>query len=220
MALITLDYDGVLADTLNDLLQFGQEACNQLGVKHLVRKDDIHNLEEMSFSSFGRACGVPVHLVDEFVRICLDSIARKASPPAIFKGLKQVVRRLAVNHTLVVITTNSSQNVNAFLSQHGLDGCIQAVYGVDSPGSKADKISAARERFRTDGNWEEVFMVGDSVSDIRAAKEARAKSIGVAWGHQSLERLLAGSPDHIAHSPPDLIEIIEGKEKHGTTDHF
>ncbi len=44
MALIIFDYDGVLADTLGDLLLFGQKACNQLGVKHLVTNDDLDNL--------------------------------------------------------------------------------------------------------------------------------------------------------------------------------
>jgi len=209
MALIIFDYDGVLADTLIDLLQFGQEACDKLGVKHIVRKDDLSNLEVMSFASFGRTCEVPDHLIDEFVQICLKCFAEKKSPPVIFKGLKKVVRRLAVNNTLAVITTNSSQNVIAFLIEHGLDGCIQAVYGVDSPGSKAQKISVARERFSAERKKEFVFMVGDSLSDIHAAKEASVISIVVAWGHQSLSHLLAGSPDYVAHSPPDLIEIIE-----------
>jgi phosphoglycolate phosphatase len=209
MALIIFDFDGVLADTLIDLLQFGQEACDQLGVKHRVRKDDLSNLEVMSFASYGRACEIPDHLVDEFVQICLKRFAEKKSPPAIFKGLSKVVRRLAVKNTLVVITTNTSQNVNAFLISHGLDGYIRAVYGVDSPGSKAQKISTAREQFLVENRRGSVFMVGDSLSDICAAKEASVRSIAVTWGHQSLSHLLAGSPDFIAHSPTDLIEVIE-----------
>ncbi|MGE5373716.1 MAG: HAD family hydrolase, partial [Bacteroidota bacterium] len=113
MALILFDYDGVLADTLDDLLQSGQEACSQLGVKHLVTKDDLSNLEVMSFSSFGRACEVPEHRVEEFVRICLSYLAEKKSPPAIFPGLSSVIRHLSATHRIAVVTTNSSQNVNA-----------------------------------------------------------------------------------------------------------
>ncbi len=59
MALIIFDYDGVLADTLDDLLQFGQEACTKLGINHLVTKEDLNNLEVMSFASYGQACEVP-----------------------------------------------------------------------------------------------------------------------------------------------------------------
>ena len=209
MALIIFDFDGVLADTLDDLLQFGQEACDELGVEHIVKKDDLSNLEVMSFAAYGRACEVPDHLVDEFVKRCLKRFAGKKSPPAIFNGMGNIVRRLAVNNTIAIITTNSSQNVNAFLVEHGLDGYVHAVYGVDSPGSKAQKISIARNRLLAETKQESVFMVGDSLSDIRAAKETATTSIAVTWGHQSLEHLLGGDPDYIVNFPCELIEIIE-----------
>jgi phosphoglycolate phosphatase-like HAD superfamily hydrolase len=209
MALIIFDYDGVLADTLDDLLQFAQEACNQLGVKYVVTKDDLNNLEVMSFASYGRACEVPEHLIDEFVKICLNGFAKKKSPPAIFTGLSNVIGHLAVNHRIAIVTTNSSQNVNSFLVKHGLDGLIHAVYGVDSPGSKAQKIAMVRDRLWAGTRQESVFMVGDSLSDIYAAKEASATSIAVTWGHQGLQYLLRGNPDYVVHSPQHLIEVIE-----------
>jgi phosphoglycolate phosphatase len=209
MALVIFDYDGVLADTLDDLLEFGQAACNKLGVKHLVTRDDLSNLQVMSFASYGRACHVPEHLVDEFVEICLNLFAEKQSPPAIFAGLSDVIRRLSVNHKIAIVTTNSSQNVNTFLVKYGLDRLLHAVYGVDSPGSKAQKISMARNRFLENGKPESVFMVGDSSSDILAAKEASVTSIAVTWGHQSLEHLLRGNPDYLVSSPHDLVEVIE-----------
>ncbi len=207
MALIIFDYDGVLADTLEDLIQFGQEASNQLGINHVVTKDDLSNLEVMSFATFGRACEVPDPLIDEFVKINLNLFAEKESPPGIFAGLDEVIRRFYPNHKIAVVTTNSSQNVHAFLTHHGLEGYIHAIYGVDTPGSKAQKISLARERFVK--NDEAVFMIGDSLSDVRAAKEAGVTSIAVTWGHQSLEALMKGKPEYVVNSPHELIEIIE-----------
>ena len=205
MALVIFDYDGVLADTLDDLIRFGQEACNQLGVKHIVTKDDLSNLEVMSFATYGRACEVPDHLIDEFVKISLNLFAEKESPPAIFEGVSEVIQHISTKHKIAVVTTNSSQNVHAFLTQHGLDSLIHAVYGVDTPGSKAEKISLARDRFLE----ESVFMIGDALSDVRAAKEAGVTSIAVAWGHQSLETLQRGEPDYVINSPQELIGIIE-----------
>lgn len=207
MALVIFDYDGVLADTLDDLIRFGQEACNQLGVKHVVTKDDLSNLEVMSFATYGRACEVPEHLIDEFVKISLRLFAEKESPPAIFDGLSEVIQQFSTKHKIAIVTTNSSQNVHAFLTQHGLDSLIHAVYGVDTPGSKAQKIAIARERFVKNG--ESVFMIGDALSDVRAAKEAGVISIAITWGHQSIETLLRGEPDHIVHSPQKLIAVIE-----------
>jgi phosphoglycolate phosphatase len=209
MALIIFDYDGVLADTLEDLLQFGQAACNQLGVKHVVTKDDLANLEVMSFATYGRACEVPEHLVDEFVRLCLNSFAEKHSPPAVFTDLDPVLRYLSIRHKIAIVTTNSSQNVHAFLVTHRLDSLIDAVYGVDTPGSKAQKISRARDRLLENGKQESVFMVGDALSDVLAARETSITSIAVTWGHQSLEILLRGNPDYVVSSPHELIAVIE-----------
>ncbi len=209
MALIIFDYDGVLADTLDDLLQSGQLACNQLGVNHLVTKDDLNNLEVMSFSSYGKACEVPEYLIDEFVKICLNFFAKKKSPPAIFTGMGNVLKYLSDNHSLVIVSTNTSQNINTFLVKHGLDGFINTVYGVETPGSKVQKISMARDRFLEYKRQESVFMVGDSISDILAAKEASVISIAVTWGHQSLDKLLRGNPDYVVRSPHKIIEVIE-----------
>lgn len=206
MALIIFDYDGVLADTLDDLIQFGQEACNQLGVKHVVTQNDLSHLEVMSFATFGRACEVPEPLVDEFVKISLNLFAEKESPPAIFDGLSEVIQHFSTKQKLAIVTTNSSQNVHAFLAKHGLDSLVHAVYGVDTPGSKAQKISMARERFTN--HEEAVFMIGDALSDVRAAKEAGVSSIAATWGHQSLETLQRGEPDFVVHSPRELIEVI------------
>jgi phosphoglycolate phosphatase len=205
MTLILFDFDGVLADTLDDLLQFSQEICNELGVQHQVVKEDISTLEAMSFANLGRQVEVPGPLIDEFVRRSLEKVANKKSPPRIFPGLAEVVRDLSSQHILGIVTTNSAPNVKAFLIEHGLADCFRAIYGVDLPGTKAEKIVQARKQFAA---GEAVFMIGDSASDMRAASEASAKSIGVSWGHQSVEMLIRAEADFIVHSPKELMEIF------------
>jgi phosphoglycolate phosphatase len=209
MALILFDFDGVLADTLGDMLQFGQEVCDELGVKHVATTDDLDTLEIMSLATYGRQLEVPEHLVDEFVRRWLAKFGGKKSPPAIFKGLDEVVRKLSASNTIGIITGNSSQNVNAFLVEHGLSEHVRAIFGVDSPGSKAEKISLAQNQFAVGAKREAVFMVGDSASDVHAAQEAGVKSIAVSWGHQSAKTLLRAEPDIIVHSPQELLEVLE-----------
>jgi phosphoglycolate phosphatase len=205
MTLILFDFDGVLADTLADMLHFAQEICDELGVKHTVVQTDLSELEVMSFVTFGQACEIPEGLVDEFVRRCTGKFAEKKTPPAIFDGLGEVVKKLAESHVLTVVTGNTEGNVRAFLEEHGLEGCVRAVYGADMPGSKAEKILMAKSQFVAEG--ETVFMVGDSLSEVHAAREAGVKSIVVSWGHQSLGRLVGASPDHVVRLPEELIEI-------------
>ena len=206
MPLLLFDYDGVLADTLNDLISIGQIVCDELGVNHTATPHDLNVLEVMSFATYGRQLEVPEPLIDEFVRRSLERFAQKESPPEIFDGLAEVVRELSKNHVLGIVTTNSALNVNLFLSKHGLSDCFQVIYGVETPGTKSEKISKAQKQFAAQN--EPVFMIGDSLSDIRAAREAGVTSIAVSWGHQSLERLQTAHPDAVVHSPSELKEIV------------
>jgi phosphoglycolate phosphatase-like HAD superfamily hydrolase len=121
--------------------------------------------------------------------------------------LGEVVRKLAESHLLAVVTGNTEGNVRVFLEEHRLEGCVRAVYGVDMPGSKVEKIMMAKSQFAAEG--EAVYMVGDSVSDIREAREAGVKSIAVSWGHQSVGRLVGAVPDHVVRLPEGLIEITK-----------
>lgn len=206
MALILFDYDGVLADTLDDLLKFSQEICDELGVQHHVVREDISTLEAMSFANLGRRVEVPESLIEEFVHRSLEKVANKKSPPHIFPGLAQVVRELSTRHILGIVTTNSSRNVKAFLKEHKLKDCYRAIYGVDQPGTKAEKITQSRKQFAAAN--EAVFMIGDAASDIHAARDASAKSIGVSWGHQSVEMLTRAKADYIVNSPRELLDIF------------
>jgi phosphoglycolate phosphatase len=207
MSIILFDFDGVLADTIADMLRFAQEVCDELGVKHTVLQRDLSELEVMSFATFGRACEMPENLVDEFVSMCTQKFAEKNSPPAIFDGLGEEVRKLAQTHVLAVVTGNTEANVRVFLEAHGLEACFSAVYGVDMPGSKVEKILMAKRQFAA--RDEAVFMVGDSVSDVRQAREAGVSSIAISWGHQSVAKLVGAKPDHVVHFPAELIEITK-----------
>ena len=94
-----------------------------------------------------------------------------------------------------------------FLDAHGLRGFIRAIFAVDQPGSKPEKILSARRQYAKQGD--ETYLVGDAASDIRAARDASVKSIGVSWGHQSLEKLTDAKPDYLVHSPRELLELLD-----------
>ena len=207
MALILFDFDGVLADTLGDLLQFGQEACDELGVKHTATQDDLNSLEIMSFATYGRQLEVPEHLVDEFVKRCMVKFVQTPTPPKIFDGMTQVIEKLSARHAIGIITGNAARAVENFLFENGIRQYVSSIFALEQPGSKSEKIEKAKIQLAEGA--QDVYYVGDARSDIYAAKEAAVKSIAVSWGHQSLERLIQAEPDYVVHSPQELMEVIE-----------
>jgi len=70
-----------------------------------------------------------------------------------------------------------------------------------------EKILRAQNQLAAESK--SVWMIGDSGSDIRAAKEASVQSIAVSWGHQSAEVLTRAEPDYLVHSPEELLKVID-----------
>lgn len=207
MAIILFDFDGVLADTLEDILEFAREACAQMGLERDPKPADLDALETMSFFDFGRQLTVPPDNITGFVDRCLHMFNQKPHPPKIFQGMEQVVAQAAKHNTLAIITGNSTPTVEAFLVKYGLRKQIKLVIGVERKASRPEKIKIALNELERPN--ENVYMVGDSLSDIRAARETGIKNIAVGWGHQSTSRLMTANPDYLVNSPQELSELLK-----------
>jgi phosphoglycolate phosphatase len=206
MSLILFDFDGVLADTLSDMLRFAQEVCAEFGIQRVVTPADLDALETMSFVEFGKQLGVPTPLADEFASRCLKKFTQKPSPPRIFDGMAQVIEQLSTRHEIGIVTGNTTRTVENFLVENGIHKFVGAVFAVDQPGTKSEKILKAQRQLAQERD--EVYFVGDAVSDIQAARSTSVKSIAVGWGHQSAEKLISAEPDYLIHSPRELLEIL------------
>jgi phosphoglycolate phosphatase len=207
MALILFDFDGVLADTLDDMLKFAQAVCAELGINRIPTPADLDALETMSFVEYGKQLGVPPALLDEFVSRCLQRFIEKPHPPKIFDGMAEVVKQLSSQHVLAIVTGNTTRAVENFLIENGIHQCVSAVFAVDQPGSKTEKILKAKSQLEMENGA--VYYVGDAVSDIYAARQVSVKSVAVGWGHQSLGKLANAKPDHVVHAPEEIIAIFE-----------
>jgi phosphoglycolate phosphatase len=207
MALIIFDFDGVLADTLDDMLNFAQAVCVELGYDRIPTPADLAALETMSFVEFGKQLGIPPHLAGEFASRCLQRFIEKPYPPKIFAGIEQVIEQLSARHTLAIVTGNTTRAVENFLSENDIRQFVSVIFAVDQPGSKVEKILKAKSQLATE--TDAVYYVGDAVSDIHAARQAAVKSVAVSWGHQSLGKLIKAQPDHIVHVPQEIIALFE-----------
>ena len=207
MALILFDFDGVLADTLGDMLNFAQAVCVEMGIDHIPTPADLDALETMSFVEYGKQLGVPPPLTDEFASRCLKRFIERPHPPKIFDGMAEVVKQLSIQHVIAIVTGNTTPAVENFLIEHGILQCIRTIFAVDQPGSKTEKILKAKSQLGKDK--EAVYYVGDAASDIHAARQVSVKSVAVSWGHQSLDKLVNAKPDHIVHAPREIIAILD-----------
>jgi phosphoglycolate phosphatase len=205
--LIAFDYDGVIVDSLDQNLLVARQACQHLGLKSFPTPNDVEQLENMSFEDIGRQIRVPENRLNDFTSFVFRQLAQDTNPLSIFEGISDLLLQLSKLHTLVVVTTNTRKVVERFLIKHGLEKCFARIMGDEWQGSKHEKLIHVAKQFNFEKHL--VYLVGDTISDIREARSAGVNSIAVTWGYQSRNRLLEKSPDYLAETPQNILGIFE-----------
>ena len=54
-------------------------------------------------------------------------------------------------------------------------------------------------------------MIGDTVGDIRAGKEAGVRTAAVTWGYQQRDLLSKEVPDRLLDQPKELLALVCGQ---------
>jgi phosphoglycolate phosphatase len=204
---LIFDFDGVLANSLEPMLEYAQQVCYELGYPCTPTQKDLENLENMQFSEFGRQLGIPEAKIEAFVDQNFKLFSRRAETLPITPGMESIIRSLSRSTVLVVVTGNSSKVVEKFLNAHGLKDEFRSIQAAEDDGSRVEKILKIKSVFG--GSNIEFYMIGDAVSDIRAARETGIKSIAVGWGHQSKQKLITENPDFLVDHPQDLITLFQ-----------
>jgi phosphoglycolate phosphatase-like HAD superfamily hydrolase len=201
--IIIFDFDGVLADTRPFMLQTAGEICAQLGYPCTPTPADQEALPAMSFDNLGRQLGIPEEKIPEFTRRNLAAFNTHPEPMPAFPGIDHVVLQLAERFRLGLVTGNGAGVVRKYLAHYGLDACFEILLSLEDPGSRVDKVRRILSALGDPSG--QAFMIGDSVSDIHAARQAGISCVAVAWGHQSVEKLRQAGPDVILDKPAALL---------------
>jgi phosphoglycolate phosphatase len=210
--LLSFDYDGVLVDSLDDLIAKARAAHRLLAAEgeHVgtrePSREDFLTTEELTLENIAKRIGMPSSTIQSYADKFFELQQADPGDVRAFPGIPRVVKELAQQHVIVVVTSSSRSAVRRILARSSLADCVSLIYGGTQPGSKAEKISLAREEFGAAPD--DTYMIGDTVSDMRYGKAAGVKTIAVTWGFHARDLLLRESPDHLADSPDDLLTIL------------
>jgi phosphoglycolate phosphatase len=197
--LIMFDFDGVIADSLEDQSRAFVEILRARGFADLATRAQFLDFTETNWFAALAAAGVPEDVVEE-----LEAAFGAVPSPDLFPEMAAVIERLAAAHAVIVITSSRTNVVEGILAEHGVRGVVE-VLGGEQEASKTRKIRAVRKRFAHDMP---AWYVCDTVGDVLEAREAGARTVGVAWGWHGEERLRRAGPDRMAHAPGDLLDLF------------
>ena len=202
---IIFDFDGTLADSSTLL----RRIYNDMAALHgwpAMSETDYQRMRGMNFSQAQKWAGIKSWQIPGLMRDGLKRFRSQAGTIAVFDGIPELINQLvAVGTELYVLSTNSKTAISQVLKRFEIAGQVtilkrSALFGKHY----AIRHLLSKHKYKAENVW----MIGDEIRDIEAAKRAGVKSAAVTWGLQDAALLKTANPDLIATNPSDLLAII------------
>ena len=202
--LLHFDYDGVLVDSFDQLLDAAQRATLDTGLGRPPTREDFETIADLTAASLAALLGVPDHGIELYARQMHAVMEAGGREPTLFPGVADLLRDLSRRHTIVIVTSNHDHLVRRGLSR--VDPCVSLILDARQPGAKSARIRHSLKHFGCPPN--ESFMIGDTRGDLRHGKLAGVRTAGVTWGYQRRATLEQESPDFIVDCPRELLRLL------------
>jgi phosphoglycolate phosphatase len=204
--LINFDFDGVIADTFDQLLALCTEAQEIVAEGRGVTEGDLRTLENLTFEGLAHRLEIPSEAVSRFLHTVFELQQKEQTSVRFFPGMAALLERLGKSNDIAIITSSRADLVRNHIMEHGVSGSVSSICGGETGRSKKDSILANIKQFSL--SPEQTCMVGDAVSDVRQGKAAGIMTIVVDWGFHARELLEREKPDYLASSPDELLKIF------------
>lgn len=211
------DLDGTLVDSSGDYL---------LTIHQLIEKFNLRSVEvdqpmvemhlgqglrsfvESVFATGGRPdlsfSTIESVFLEIYDQVCL-------STTSIYEGLADLLHTSAIRGSSAVLTNKHEQPAKKLIGHLFERDVFTHVLGFDSLGAPKPSPAGVHKIIQDNG-WDpnRTFLVGDGTPDMQCAQNAGIPAIAVAYGYTKLETLRTFHPSQVAHSPTELVGLIQG----------
>jgi len=193
-AVIVFDLDGTLVDTAPDLMGtlntvLGEEGLPPLPYEMapLLVGRGAKVMLERGFAADGQPLDEPEasRLFDRYIEVYLGRIADRSRP---FPGVLDALDRLEAQDAILAVCTNKRTDLSlAVMNALDLTRRFKVIVGPDmAPRSKPDASHLLRTVELAGGDPKRTVMVGDSINDVLAAKNAEIPVVVVSFGYTDI----------------------------------
>lgn len=185
---VVFDLDGTLVDTVSGITHAVNTALRSYGVTELVDDDETRQYVGLGGKALVRAAlekaGAPQEWVPAVQEAYLTAYAGDPGHlAAVYPGAAELLERLRARGIRLALCTNKSGRITGgMLTALGLGDAFDAVVSGDElPYRKPDPRHLLESVRRAGGTA--ALMLGDSISDVRAARAAGAPVVCVSFGY-------------------------------------
>lgn len=216
--MILFDVDGTLVDSVPDL-QFCVDAMQREiglpergearvrlwvgnGVERLVKRALTDSLDgEPEPALYDRAYPI-------FLRLyAANTSARSRLYPGIREGLDAIKTR---GYRLASVTNKAAQFTLPLLRDLGVRDDFELVVSGDTlPVKKPDPAPLLHAASRLSADPRDCLMVGDSISDVKAARAAGFQIVCMSYGYNHGQDIRLAAPDAVIDTLPELLPLLD-----------
>ncbi|MGB3292963.1 MAG: HAD hydrolase-like protein [Phormidesmis sp.] len=203
MAFLIFDFDGTIADTLATIVRITNRIAPEYGYSPTT-PEKLRYYQSLSTQDMLKQAEIPLFRLPFLLRRVRREMGAEIMTVPIAPDLAATLRDLAAaNHQLIVMSSNSQQNIHCFLNRHGLSDVFESVQGGVGLLSKARVLKRIVQRNNLD--FSQVIYVGDETRDIDASHRVGILVAAVTWGFSSREALAAQQPAFLIDHPRQLL---------------
>ncbi len=203
---VLFDWSGTISDDRRPVFEANKKMCDYWQVPCESFEEWTRTASMTPIDGFRKkgvtASGDEIYaLYRTYFQESLDAGIR----PAIFPDAHETLTRLRGTGLLLGIVSSHPQG---FLTQEATDYLIHPLVEL-LRGDARNKVESLKEVCQVLGlQRERTMYVGDTIYDIRSAREAGLVTAGVSTGYHSHEALEAEHPDYLFTSLSQLVDVV------------
>ncbi|WP_350562053.1 phosphoglycolate phosphatase [Psychrobacter sp. CAL346-MNA-CIBAN-0220] len=217
--LLIFDFDGTLIDSVPDLADAANLMLTQLGkanypidtIKEWVGNGARALVERALSGSVEVDKSLSVAEIEAAEQLFFTAYAehdasKTTSYPDVDQGLQQLK---AAGFTLALVTNKPIRFVPKILEGLGWSPLFDMVLGGDSlPLKKPDPAPLLHVCETLKFNPAEAIMIGDSINDISAGKNANIDTIGLSYGYNYGKYISESNPNQVFENFANLLDYL------------
>ena len=203
--LLIFDFDGTIADTLEVAVDIVNEMSREFHFPSVTKEEFVY-YRGKSIPELMRLSGLSWIQLPVLVKRTRDHFKQRIGDVLPVDEMPQILRALQEKgYRLGILTSNTKENVQAFLQLHELE-VFEFIHAPNSIFGKARRLRELQKSLKLAPG--EMVMIGDEIRDTQAAHKAKVDSVAVTWGFNSEELLLAHSPTCLLREPKELLTLF------------
>ena len=202
---IIFDFDGTIIDSVMPTYKILNIIAEDFGYKKFSM--DMGLLKSKTVKQHLKDFKISPLKVPVMLKRWREELSKQIESLAPFDGVKEMLRKLKeAGFSLVILTSNSEENVRKFLSKNESE-LFDFIFSGSSLFGKHVLLKKILKKY--DLAMKDTIYVGDETRDVDAAKKIGMKVVAVSWGFESKNLIEQSKPDFLVETPEELVTALQ-----------